>query len=275
MHSFPILAVHERRVEQIPLKPPRIFEHLRPFQGRIYLFAQMIQFQLLFGLRVLGGVCLGSEHGVIFVVFDQHTRPIERQGIAVHVLGKQRGFAHLKIEEAQRRLLSAECSLDEPQRLRQIVNAIFAHVELIDVCRIDRQRHRPRHQAIEIDPDRLDRTDGLGRRFLIGLLVIVTFGLVGFPVLRVIPSHRRTVVRGAARLVGHWRDRRGRVPRQRYRVDSRRLQNREIELNVRSDGILVAARCEIQILSVGRPCGIRIDPAAVSQTGQFFRRQFV
>src|SRR6202020_2895890 len=82
-------------------------------------------------------------------------------------------------------------------------------------------------------------------------------------------------VRGAARLVGHWGDRRGRIPRQRYYVDSRRLQNREIELNVRSDRILVAARCEIQILSVGRPYGIRIDLTAVSQTGQFFRPQFV
>ena len=102
---------------------------------------------------------------------------------------------------------------------------------------------------------------------LAGLRLLLVLGLVRL--------RRRAVVRGAAALVGLRRDRRGRVPRQRDRVDSRRLEDREIEVDVRADRILVPARDEIEILSVGRPGGIRIDSAAVADARQFAGRNFV
>ena len=207
VHEFPVLPVHERRVEQVAFEAPRIFKHFRPFQRRVYLLTQMTEFQLLLGLGVLGRVCLRGEHGVIFVVPDQHAPPVERQGIAVHVLRDQRRFARLQVEEAQRGLLAAERSLDEPQRLRQVEDALAPHVKLADVGRIDGQRHGARDEAVEIDPDRLDRTYRLGRRPIVGLfIVIVRVGFFGLLVLRVICSRRRTLG-AAACFVRLWRDR--------------------------------------------------------------------
>ena len=151
-----------------------------------------------------------------------------------------------------------------------------AHVELVDVCRVDRQRDGARHQAVEVDPNRLDRANGFGRRLLVGLpSLLVLAGLGVLLVLGLVGPRRRTVVGRATALVGLRSDRRGRVPCQRDRVDSRRLEDRKIELNVRSNRVFVAARREIEILSIGRPRGIRIDSGAVSDARQFARRDFV
>ena len=199
----------------------------------------MIELQRLFGLRILGGVGFGRKYGVILFVPDQHAQPVERQGIAVHVLAHQRGLALLEIVEAQLGLLAIQRSVDEPQRLGQIENTIAAQIELGDVRRIDRQRHGARHQAVEVDPNgldraRLDRPGGLGGRVVGLLFLIVLAGLLLLLVLGLVGRWRRAIVRGAAALVGLRRDRRGRVACQRDRVDSERLENGKIELDVRT-----------------------------------------
>ena len=155
-----------------------------------------------------------------------------------------------------------------------------AHVQLGDVRRIDRHRDGARHQAVEVDPDRLDRTKldrprRLVRRVIFLFLLIVLAGLRLLLMLGFVRLRRRRVVRGAAALVGLRCDRRGRIACQRDRVDSRRFEDREIEVDVRADRILMPARDEIEILSIGRPGGICIDSAAVTDSRQFAGGNFV
>ncbi len=195
----PVLAVHHRREEQVPLEAPGVVEHLRPFPGGIDQHAHVPEIERLLGVVVLGGVGLGVEDGEVLVVLDQHPLAVQRQRVAVDVVGDDRVLALLQVVEVQRRFLALQRTVDQADGLGQIEDARRAGVDLGDVGRVDRQGDGAGHHAVEVDPDRRDGAGLVRRRLAVQPAGLVAF-LLGVLALVV----RRCVVGlGALVVVGH------------------------------------------------------------------------
>ena len=257
----PIGAVHRPREEHVARQPPGIAVHLRPFGARIDQHSHMAEVEHFAAVVVLGRVFLGIEDSEVLAMLDQHPLAIERQRIGIDILGHGLDLARLKIEEAQRRRLAFQRAIDHADRLAQEEHALAACIHRDNVRGIDRQRHRARHHAIEIDVDRRDRRRLVRRGGLVGLgpgLFALRLGGLGGALARIGIGAAVRLVR--ARGHGGWRG-----GRQRDRIDARGLHRGEIEFEIGHRRRLVAVGDEVEVLAIGRPDRAIIDLAAIAE----------